>query len=1257
MRHSISGGIGEAWQIRWVSCLLGFTLSVLFFGLPASAQLNLGRILGAVTDQTGGAVPGATVTVLDVARGVSRTLTTDAAGEYSASSLTPGMYSVRAEAKGFKIIDRQNILLEVGQDLRVDLTLQPGEQTQTVTVTESLPLVQTTNAEVSTTIENLQLNDLPLNGRLYTKLLDYTPGMAGRPGGNTPTYATNGTRSQAQDWMIDGVDDFNPFAGSGPLVGANTGNDEVTILPLDAIQEVNVVENPKAEFGWKQGAQVNVGLKSGTNAIHGSAYAFGRDTALDAQNPYLGTGFPRADDLYELFGASIGGPIKKDKLFYFANYEGLRFTIGSPTTIFMTYSGFTAGTTSTTDFTNSLVDAITDLQNHTVTPNQLSLNLAGCTAGATPACNASKGVFNNASTSSASIPFSGDNIGGSDNVIGKVDYHLNDKNSINGEYFFGNAKDNSASGPQPYWTIGTFNRVQFVRAVWVWTPNSNWVNEARFGYDRYNLVDAPAECTQNLGQPNYATAFGLVSGAGFPSPVCGFPTVQFGGANGPLTPLSASTSGSSSQIVYDDTKSVVDNVSYTRGKHLFKFGGEFHNTFYTGYGTPNNPLGTVNFPGGVAFSGSTQLEDFLAGSAGSGSGILLGSSKPQLNMNRYGAFLQDDWRILPRVIVNLGLRYEYEPAIRDQNNIIGNFTPSAGLVQQTNGQALYSVSTDEFSPRLGVAWDVTGKGTTVVRAGGSILYDTIPLDDMIGTQGANLGVIPTGFTLYTGSTAAQGPGTIKVGAVSLGTGQIPWDCNNTSTNCPGAPGTVTPLFSSGTSSLICANGLTQVTVLTVQTFPGPCSLAVKDPHFPNSYVTEWTVAIQHAFTNNLALNVAYVGNHGTHLPLMVDINQPTLGVKNSGSAPNAKSQAEQLRRPFTQNCPSTVQGGLGLNPNECYPYLGQINQYSPIASSNYNALQITLTQRAYHGLTLRGGYTYAHCMDQWGSDNNAFTENALNPQNDYANCDTTPFQHGFFNVTYLIPGIKAPAQLLEGWEVNSNVNLVGATPFNAVDTSSDISGIGTTLVRGTYWTLFGKASNFNNAGGAGPLPCYGVAGATGVAASRFAGTANCTPEPAPAGFAGPLTAANAATYVSNMPAACITAATNEPTNSQVPATDKNATGLLALANLGCYFENGSAIVPPAQGTFGNMRRNSLTDKPFREWDVSLTKNWKFKERLTAQFRAEFFNVLNSTQYSAPKGNPNSPSSFGESTSVPNSNNPFNGTGGPREIQLGLKLIF
>lgn len=293
-------------------------LGLLLCCLPALPQLNLGRIYGAVTDQSGGLVPGAMVMVTDVDRGVTRTLTTDPAGEYAAPSLVPGTYSIRVEAKGFSAAVRRDVAVGVGQDVRFDLALQTGAQTQEIIVTGTPPIINTTSAMISTTIETKTLEDLPLNGRLFTKLLDFTPGVTGHPGGNTPNYSSNGAGLMTNVWMLDGVDDMNQFAMSGPLFGATTSADELTILPLDSIQEVNISANPRADYGWGQGAVVNVGLKSGTNTLHGSAYAYGRYTGRDARSPYLNNGgdLPKADDLFEQFGASIGGAIIKDKLLF-----------------------------------------------------------------------------------------------------------------------------------------------------------------------------------------------------------------------------------------------------------------------------------------------------------------------------------------------------------------------------------------------------------------------------------------------------------------------------------------------------------------------------------------------------------------------------------------------------------------------------------------------------------------------------------------------------------------------------------------------------------------------------------------------------------------------------------------------------------------------------------------------------------------------------------------------------------------------------
>src|SRR5690349_15958476 len=323
--------------------VLGGAIGVLLFSLSLFSQGNFGRILGTVTDQTGGVISGATISIIDKDRGVARTLTTDNAGEYNAPTLIPGTYTVRVEAKGFKTTERQNVLLEVGKEVRVDLTVQPGEQVQTVTVTEAVPLVETTNATLGGTLNNAQIQDLPLNGRNYQYLLSLRPGVMVQPGGGPWSQSTNNIRPDESAWMVDGVINAS-FFDARPVTGASSYiTDGATILPIDAIQEFNLEENPKAEYGWKPGAVVNVGIRSGTNSLHGAAYAFGREDSFDARNifnsgPSNGTclrnpGVPAVCNKLPLnleqFGGVVGGPIKKDKLFFFAGYEGLRDSIGN----------------------------------------------------------------------------------------------------------------------------------------------------------------------------------------------------------------------------------------------------------------------------------------------------------------------------------------------------------------------------------------------------------------------------------------------------------------------------------------------------------------------------------------------------------------------------------------------------------------------------------------------------------------------------------------------------------------------------------------------------------------------------------------------------------------------------------------------------------------------------------------------------------------------------------------------------------------
>src|SRR4029077_13135449 len=277
----------RTWGYRFAGVFVLAFLAVLA-SLPAFSQGNAGRILGGVTDQTGGAMAGATVTVIDTQRNSTRTLTTDDSGEYNAPNLLPSTYTVRAEAKGFKTSERSGILLEINKDLRVDLSLQPGEQTERVTVTEALPMVETTNAELGGTLQSQIIADLPMNGRNFANLIQLRPGVTIYPGGSGWTQSTNGQRAHDNVYLFEGVNGSDPWMAQ-PIISAVMGaGDAGTLVSIDAIDEFKTEENPRAEYGWKPGAIVNVGIKSGTNAVHGTAFAYGRDGSWDAL-PYFNT--------------------------------------------------------------------------------------------------------------------------------------------------------------------------------------------------------------------------------------------------------------------------------------------------------------------------------------------------------------------------------------------------------------------------------------------------------------------------------------------------------------------------------------------------------------------------------------------------------------------------------------------------------------------------------------------------------------------------------------------------------------------------------------------------------------------------------------------------------------------------------------------------------------------------------------------------------------------------------------------------------
>ena len=1265
--------IGPRWErhVRIPRRLFAEILAILLTSSLAFSQANLGHILGGITDQTGGAMAGVAVTVLDIDRGISRTLTTDPAGEFNAPNLTPGNYTVRAEARGFKIAERSGIALGVGQELRVDLTLQPGEQTEKVTVTESLPMVETTSATLSGTLTNQLIVDIPLNGRDYINLLPLQPGMIVSLGGGTYTRSANGVRTDDIGYLIDGLSGDEAYTGQSVLNAPIAAGDTSTSLPIDAIQEFNTEQDPKAEFGWKPGAIVNAGLKSGTNAIHGSALAFGRDTALDARNFFNYPNQPVCTSLptvcnktpigLEQFGASIGGPVLKDKLFYFLDYEGQRYSVGidTPATTPVTCGFGDAGCGLTAASpTISLVDACKFLNpNRTAYGSGDALNkvtpLSAQLAGLNPDCSvkptnytpgASESLFPQNTTSNGNIVLGLVSTNRQDNGVGKVDYHINDHHSLRGMYFRGQGGGIWNDAPSEVGIPGSsnspfmsslFGYIQMGSAAWTWTPNSTWVNEARAGYTYYRQVYLSVDSNVN------PLAYGVNSGVTSPQ-YFGLTDIAINGIGGRLGGGWPKIKGPT------DSLQLLDHVSFLRGKHALKFGGEAILNTAKVLNT-SNAKGNIQFRAGSGAGALTALENFLEGNAatsGTLSKILVGDVTRNLSSDNYAVFVQDDWRATPKLMVNLGLRYEYYGVLRERNNLLANFDPTQGPIQLGTSAlpSVYNGDHNNVSPRLGLAWDIRGNGKTVVRAGGGIMYEELPMAEFIDVSNAlGLGLTPTGTARVVCSTnpctaASKQVITQGTGSIAVLTANVPgssglsanWQ-NQTAACVSGGTTACGPIFPSSIFALQCGDGLSGGSGAGAFTDPSPCIMSAVDRNMRTPYVSTWSLNIERAITANMSLEVGYVGTHGTKLLGFTNINQPPLGSGFTAASialgdPSAPSQAksglpgsmsvlEQTSRPYFSQ----------------FPYLSQIAELQNIDVSNYNALRIKFNQRPTHGLSFNVGYTYSHSLDDAAGNWSGNTMPLLSsePQLQYSN-SSFDLRHRFTWVTtYDLPGRKSPAQLLQGWSINSVVTLQGGSPWNPSETTDDFGGNGQTsetATSGQRWDFVGNSADFaaqtTLASPSAQFPCWkGSSGSLG----------------------------NSGCLLTSEPAVCMNAA--GPVGTPLRA---------ALDAVGCFVSpNGnSVLIPPALGTIGTAARNMFRGPGYRNWDLSVLKNWKFKERLTAQFRAEFFNVLNHPAFANPNANPTG-ANFGGLESTPDQlgPNPVLGTGGARSIQLGLKLLF
>ena len=1222
--------------------------------------------------------------------------------------MLPGTYAVRAEAKGFKIIERQNVLLEARDEARVDLQLQPGGVNEQIIISDAIPLAETNSAEMSVALGSPEISNIPLNGRNFVNLVQLRPGVAAYPGLGSSWYqSANGMRPHDNLYLIQGVYNDDPWTAQPMLNATLAEGDAGTILSLDSIDEVKIEQDFRAEDGWKPGATVNVGIKAGTNLLHGTAFAFGRDSAWDAAN-YFASALPptqrKPPVALEQFGGTVGGPIRKDKAFYFLSFEDQRYSIGSVSTVTtpVTSPGIGNSRNNLLLACQAALDVGTPAEATSGSfgaLTALSAQIAGITVGP-PSSGHPNGMCAPGSNYPGLFPVNpGTNATGSvvtsisesltdknqiDAGLAKVTYFLSERNSLNGMYLIspggGTFNDEPGIQTNPAWLTSQYGRAQLLAANWTWTPQTGWVNEARVGYSRYYQAFLSQDHNDNPANYDFnGNTYHLYTGQTDPL-YWGFPVIsirKFTGELGTSWPK---------YLMPDSVLDLVDHFSYLRGKHAFKFGGEVLDN-------RSASLSSSAAKGPIHFD---QLQDFFNGfpdgppgctagivlehgapcPGGGGAALLVGNLLRHFSFQDFAAFLQDDWRVKPRLMVNLGIRYELNEVPKERNDLQGNFAPNtfSGFVQSAPGEpGPYSGDHNNLSPRIGFAWDILGGGRAVLRGGGGVIYEQLSLDVAAGIGNTfGLRAAPTGALLCGNGTCIPGPGTISVANLNYsgtpvvdGTapGDIPFTWAHNSQT--------TPLY---TFVAACGDGKTTSPALPSGFEPTQCNAFFVDPNLRTPYVSNWNLDLQWSPANNLVVDVGYVGNHGTKFLGMLDINQPVattanvpgVGVTTFGPGYTAVGLGACAAAPSLANCAVDPSGEQAARPyNSKYPYLGFIDKMGNFDNSSYNGLQAVIKSRAYRGVTVTVGYTYSHAFGE-GSDQGLGGGNFL-PINSYGSRSRQLNGPTSFDVrhrltiagSYAPPGRKGWGQMLEGWSINTVAVIQTGMPWYVSDATTDFAGTGEingnpAATQGGQWNFFGNPKDFT--------PVHNFANINPAAGGYTVCddvtiTSDCVaPTPGIPYFPG-------STDLSNSPTA------NRTCNEK--AAGLGPLALASLRLLGCYGLGNSVLIPPPYGGYGETQWNQFYDQGFRNWDFSVTKSFLINERLTAQFRVEFFNILNHPDFGNPSGGPAGgnaevdPSFAGQDTGLgvvsatPDvaSGNPVLGSGGPREVQLGLKLVF
>lgn len=1053
------GAPAECGRCEWF--LLGLVALLVIAALmsgPARGQAVNATLLGTVTDESGGVVAAAKITITEMKTGVVHSATTNDSGNYEVADLAPGQYEVAAEKQGFKKAVHSNVDVLVNTDTRINLVLQPGTAQETIIVSAEIPLLQTDRADVGRKIEERQAEDLPLGfNRNFQGLLNLVPGT-------TRAHREHSAFFNSQDSLRTEVNGQSGLANNLEFEGLNdnerTGLLSIYIPPIEAIQTVDVTtSNYDAELGRANGAVTNVILKTGTNEFHGAAYEINRISELAAK-PFFQTVAPKAPSVYNYYGANIGGPIVKNKTFFFGDFLRIndhqsQFFNGTVPPAAFRNGDFSHATnakgqlipiydpaTGNPDGTGRAQFAFNGVPN-VMDPTRIS-PIATAILAKIPLPNVATATCPLNSTAPGCL-IATNNFQGTTKFIKdttsfdvKIDNNISVNNRLSGRFSFSDQSLSQApifgivGGPSNGAFSGTGKQRYWAPAVnyyHVFSPT--FLTEIRVGIDHYrnvaNNTDRGQTVASEIGIDIPGANLGDANTSGMPC--INLPNIIPNSASDCLAGYSASLPW----IRGETNLNIANNWTKSHGNHTFKWGVDFHRLRDDlAQWQDQNPRGVLRFTNNVT-SINPNTNVLTSSQANAVASFLLdrpnsvGRDVPIISKafrgNELFTYAADRWQVSRKLTLDLGLRWEFYPPFTPRGpGRFSNYDPTSnnlviagigGNPSDLGRQTHYK----DFAPRVGIAYRLTE--TTVVRAGFAISYFPYPDND----YAFDFPVLQNNaFPSLNGSSFTQ-----SVDA-----------SNNPISMMSGFPA---PLVASIPSNgIIPVVGKIGTTSLLTQNY------TVVNLNFREPYTESWNLAVQHSLPGKFVVEAAYVGNHGVDLPTVSNLNAATL----------PSTTATNQNRPLFAL--------YGLTGNVALKFLG--------TSSNYNALQAKLDRRFSGGFLMTTAYTYSKALGYVNDGSNTINSTVGGLQNYIGNIRSNYAPLAFDrrhtivqSVIYELPfGRGKPlvksgvgSMLLGGWQVSSILTIMTGLPLN-ITGGSTLNAPGDTQVPnvvGSFKILYG----------------------------------------------------------------------------------------------------------------------------------------------------------------------------------------------------------